>query len=286
MSDSFQILALGLPASGKTTFLAALWHAVTANDLSPQLRLSRAPDDRQYLMALENDWLACRQVERTLRTAEQYNVFLPVRSAMGQELTISFPDLAGETIEAQWANRTWSPAYATLAARADGLLVFVNPTKYREIVSIAHINELRESVAVRQTAAGAEAASPWRPEDTPTQVQLVEVLQFILDGPHRSARIAVILSAWDSVCDVPHAPSPMGWLEERAALLHQFLSTRLGIGSFRVFGVSAQGGTLPRDAARLQAYVQAAERIRVVSDTGESHDITDPLAWLAGVKRE
>lgn len=283
MSETRRVLAVGLPSSGKTTFLAALWHALRADEISPRLRLLRAPVDREYLMTLENEWLACEQVGRTLPTAEQYDIQIPVQFSDGQAVTLTFPDLAGETIEAQWVSRAWSSAYEAMSSEAEGLLVFVNPTRYTEALTIVDLNAVAEEASALSQDPHNQTQD-WRPETTPTQVQLVEVLQFIMERPNRVARVAVIVSAWDTIADgSPSVPTPAEWLRVRAALLHQFLYSCVGQDAVRVFGVSAQGGVLPRDAARLQDCVRAAEKVRVVTTEGQSHDITTPVAWVVGI---
>ena len=40
---------IGMPSSGKTTFLAALWHLITSGELDPSLTLERLEGDYYYL---------------------------------------------------------------------------------------------------------------------------------------------------------------------------------------------------------------------------------------------
>lgn len=63
-------------------------------------------------------------------------------------------------------------------------------------------------------------------------------------------------------------------------LLHQFIATCDTVrASF--FGVSAQGGELPRKADELAEVGQPSKRIRVVTADGETNDITMPIRSLS-----
>jgi hypothetical protein len=44
------ILICGLPASGKTTFIAALWYLLSNREISTALKLGSLPEERIYLV--------------------------------------------------------------------------------------------------------------------------------------------------------------------------------------------------------------------------------------------
>ena len=116
----------------------------------------------------------------------------------------------------------------------------------------------------------------------PTQVALVDLLQlfheFIQERPFR---IGIIISAWD-VIEEPIAPSD--WIRKYLPLLDQFLKSNSSRAMYRIYGVSAQGGKIPKDRDRLESHFKTSNRIQVVrDDENSSHDITEPVRWVVDV---
>jgi hypothetical protein len=274
---------MGLPASGKTTFIAALWHVVQANEITSALRLKRLDGDRTYLNQLRDAWLQCEPVPRTSQQGEKLVRMLLV-DANEQEHELFLPDISGETFRRQWADREWEASYDRLVNEADGAVLFVHPD-VSEPLSLSLVGQL--AAAVNGTTPGpatpSSSAQPtaWDPHDSPTQVQLVALLQVLLrKRPELRWPLAVVVSAWDEAAVL--GKSPERWCAERLPLLGQFLRAnheRLGV---RYYGVSAQGGRLPADAAKLKAMTLASKRIEVVTaDLPNSHDITLPIRQLS-----
>ena len=121
----FRQLLVGLPRTGKTTFLAALWHQVDTGEVKQALRLHKLHGDREYLNKIRDSWVGCREIERTRIGAEEtVRMWLaePGSSAVAE---IVFPDLSGETFRDQWAQRRWSRAFVDLLDEAIGSLIFI-----------------------------------------------------------------------------------------------------------------------------------------------------------------
>jgi len=190
-------LMLGFKASGKTTFLAALWHLLEAAESDTRLRLRTLQPDREYLNRIRNAWLAFDEVGRTSLRAPQ-QVTMEVEDAQTGEATdLSVPDLSGEMFSIQWAERRAPREYVEDVRESDGALVFVHAD------SVRRTQVLKGSDA--PTPAGepptASAAQDWSIESAATQVQLVEVLQFatrIREG-RRPFPLSIVISAWDQV---------------------------------------------------------------------------------------
>lgn len=151
-------------------------------------------------------------------------------------------------------------------------------------------------VAAQDAQAGALAApkkpTEFTPADTPRQVQIVDILDAFADNPIdlKPTRIAVVVSAWDLVAE---GTTPDAWLSQRMALLDQYLKTHADVFETRIYGVSAQGGRLPKrekpdeesDRAELLKEKVASRRIRIVGHGAGAHDLTHPIAWLSGLER-
>jgi len=286
-SKSQNHLIIGLPGTGKTTFLAALWHVVSSNEVEGALRLVRLEGNRKHLNAIRKAWLEFREVGRTNRSSEEI-VAMRLRFPNGPEAAqIIFPDMSGESFRRQWVKRKWSKDYSELVQEATGIVLFAHPRKVvppqrldpsiEEAVEILANDDVVDDVSDNQQDT---RISEWDPKNAPTQVQLVELLQFI-DKQRRDSNaipVAVIISAWDLA--VHDYESPDQWLLQRLPLLDQYLTTNAHRYPSRVYGVSAQGAPLDGDLTILQAHENQSERILIQGAGCISHDITCPVRWI------
>lgn len=281
---SFTALVVGLPAAGKTTFLAAFWYAITATDKRSSLKLSKLHPLRDYLNAIADAWLRCEPVPRTTLATEQI-VTIDVRSedTPGIQASISFPDHAGEKFVEQWAHREWSLEYGDLVGRSDGVLLFINPSTHVTPPTISQAMRLAANIGENRFEDEAGDVLLWDPRIAPADVQLVDLLQCILWYRHAiHTQVAVVISAWDLVTSL--GLTPHDWLARKSPLLWQFLQATIGAGSYEVFGVSGQGGDLQLDGERLLDTINPIDKIVVVGEAGESHDITEPVRWLLNAR--
>ena len=95
-TGQFSYLLMGLPATGKTTFLAALWYLVQDSEAKSTLMLDHVVGDVRHLNDIREHWLKCTPVPRTPTASELLlSMFLKERES-GQALTLHVPDLVGE----------------------------------------------------------------------------------------------------------------------------------------------------------------------------------------------
>lgn len=282
---SKSVVAMGLPASGKTTFLAALWHLLTNQKVKVRLSLvTLKAGEAAYLRAIASRWAQAKKQDRTFHSGNKV-VTLSLKLESGEEFDLRFPDIAGEAFAQVWEARECTAEVAE-ALRAGGVLLFIHVDKIRAPGWIA--DDAAQSQGMGIARGGAPV--PWRPEFSPTQVQLVDMLRCLqaqpLDvGPRR---LAVILSAWDKV--EMDEVSPEQFLKMHLPLLHQYLAHGLGAGwELRVFGVSAQGADYDdedsdptEDAERMRAIDVPSHRIKVAVGDATTHDLTEPVYWLMG----
>jgi hypothetical protein len=285
-SGVFPCLMLGLPGTGKTTFLAALWHAVEAGDVPNAIKVSKLEGDRTYLNSIRDKWLKCEILERTPMGSSEF-----ISMSLVDDLNVPIgefqvPDLSGELFNVIWRDRGWSPAIDNLARSCRGLLLFLNPLTLKEPAFIssaqAAVAEL-ETHAERGQSDPSETATEWNTDLACDQVKLVETLQFIFERHDIKAiklKAAAVISAWDTVKDKNPDKNPTEWLRERVPLLDQFLEANRERLSTEVWGVSAQGGTL-EERTHLLA-LKPSERPIVQSGTSINHDITLPLRKILG----
>lgn len=311
-------LIIGFPKSGKSTFIAALWALLTTPGAPTQLRLGRLDGDRTRLNNLRDRYLRCLPMKRTHASEEGW---VEIELLGGPSpTTLSLPDLSGESFESQWRDRTCDKQYSDAASAADGVILCLHSTAVREPTTIASLRALAAELAAvaAQPSSGETVSSappendrggtadglaettepgvdvdvaephrdgatrPWNPDRSPTQVQAIEILQFLTTAPlgPRRRRLAVVLSAWDLATA---GKSPDEWLADRFPLLEQYLSTNEDLFAVSVFGVSAQGGALTDDGnARLRSSTPD-KRIEVHrTGSAKSYDLTTIIRWTLG----
>ena len=289
-------LLIGLPSTGKTTFLAALWHVISSEEVDGSLHCEEYSDDIEYLERIRESWAECQQVSHTRTGSVKYAYFDLRDPATDRRTQLALPDVAGEIFEQQWGNRQWSNKFAEAADGASGILLFIHPEELGEPTLITEVHAPDFTGADGGTAPSGAAYRPqssdWDPRDAPTQVKLVDLLQF-LDAHLSCSRplgLAIIVSAWDLVEDTPSPDiSPKGWIEDRMPLLNQFIQSNPDIINTEVYGLSAQGGRLdePDSVESLARIMPPSERIRVRQGQKYlDHDITEPVKWLMQLDAE
>jgi hypothetical protein len=275
----------GLPSSGKTTYLAALWHLVTARDVPTALRFSSLRGgDVSHLNAIAARWRSARVQERTDVASNQF-VSMNLTNGSDQPVRLTFPDVSGEAFSRMWEDRECDPVI-TEVLRSSGVLLFVHADTIRSpqwIVDFAELNRLLGLTPLEGQKV------EWHPRFAPTQVMLIDLLQLLRSSPLDLGprRLGVMLSAWDKA-EGEHL-SPESFVAAKLPLLLQYLRHSPDSWTWRPFGVSAQGGDydpaqegappIPQ-AEALRALDRASTRIKLVSDGRESHDLTEPIAWL------
>ena len=286
-------LMIGMPRTGKSTFIAALYHVVESGQVSDSLQLVDLGEDRKYLVELRDQWLGCEEFDRT-KLGEEQVVTLKLRDIhSNQQVEVVLPDASGEDFRDQWEQRKSSKKIDDLARQADGVLLFVHPDTVKNTVRI-NKNKLVAAVLADEDDNPAKVEQPlpelekkipveWKPEFSPTQVKLVELLQFLMREPdiYPISRIVIVISAWDIVKDEFALPS--NWMATILPLLDQFLKSNSDRFPYKLFGLSAQGAPYCEDNKALHSKERQADRIEIISDVHAEyglHDISAPIKWL------
>ncbi len=297
--DSRSLLLVGLPDSGKTSFLAALWAVLEGELVEGSLKLHSVPTSSEYLTHIRSMWYRCVPPDHTPVGGLQ-SVELDLVSDEGVVLSVRIPDVSGETYREQFNTRKWPRELAELAEKSDGVTLLIHPDAATEPLPIAEANA--ELAKLDLPSFGAEQATEdedepkdedatdeeLHPESSeialfsrdavPPQVKMVDLLQTITFSFGKTPPVAVIISAWDLV--EGQGESPKKWLADAMPLLSQYLHCLGRSAAVRIFGVSAQGGHYPTSANELLE-VDVASRSRAVSQDGSTTgDITLPFRWL------
>jgi hypothetical protein len=279
---------MGLPETGKTTYIAALWHVVTSGEVTGSLVISDLQPDREHLNTITKVWRECKRVGRTLLGKDRA-VTLNLCSPNGADsLALTLPDSSGEAFKRAFEDRRWSPTVEELVGSTDKILFFVHPSG---MVQPERIDALEEIVTSASDAEDQGEESkvgppqsgvlPWDPKHASPQSKVVDLLQLVLKArPNQPTRIAIVISAWDLVAD--EGANPESWLSRRAPLLSQFLEAHKLLRPYQIYGVSAQGQDYESHTAELREIVRASDRLKVAVGNQTNRDLTLPIRWLVG----
>jgi hypothetical protein len=284
-----KLLFMGLPETGKTTFLAAFWYLVDNKRSGASMILEELHGDREYLNNIKEKWISFTRLERTRLVNEPVVSMKLVNNNEKKAIELFIPDLSGETYVNQWLKRGWTKKYQDLVIGSKGALLFIHPEKIIEPTRIDQanplVNEIVDENAIEGDAKSGIQEHPdtlveWDPRMAPTQVQLVELLQFIEDFPETTFpfKLAIIISAWD-LLDILGI-SPEEWVKKELPLLHQYLFTNKNIFPYKIFGVSAQGWPYKDNEVKVSACTEPADRIIIKCDGYNGKDLTKPVAWI------
>lgn len=294
MIDSNTLL-IGFPETGKSTYLAALYHYIMSSDPGRSLVQAKPSPDAEYLNKIHNKWLSFEIPGRTLQESKSNrNVTLYLKNPSGKQFTLNIPDIEGEVIKQQWELRSWGNDYKSLVKKANGLLFFIN------IKSVVNHILISDMLPALDAFLGTESIKEsdlldeknfdglkekWAHDKAPTQVRIVEILQFHLDLMYKSSPLPIgfILSAWDKQIENDDTLKPADWLSVNLPLLYQFLEANKDSIVYETIGISAQGGDYENKEATdlLRKMDEPAQRVKVaVGSQPINNDIALPINWI------
>lgn len=264
-------LIVGMPDSGKTTFIGALRTQLNVSGLGFKLSLARLSTSEAHVRKLEEKWLSCEQVDRTASGSDKWIELHLKDNSTGDLIDLLLPDSSGETFKQPAATGTCKHSLYEAMANCKSVALFTNADRGTDDQMIHEVIDIIEGEESEE--------QEFDPSAMPEEVNLVELLQVFNRSPQRAKRrkLAVLISAWDVI---EEDISPEDWLQKCRPMLYQFLSFNRDLWEARIYGVSAQGGKLPADKTKLQAVDEPALRVKVVDAAGEGNDLSAPLYWL------
>ncbi|BBO88033.1 hypothetical protein [Desulfosarcina ovata] len=133
-----RLFMFGLPETGKTTFLAALWHVVESPEIDGVWKLDELFEgSRDYIEKRRQEWISYKEMKRTKVDGNAIRMKLKGRD--GSFAQFEMPDLSGETFRQQFVERDLREGLAELYRKATGALLFINPNKVQDPFSIPSV---------------------------------------------------------------------------------------------------------------------------------------------------
>jgi len=296
------ISIIGLPASGKTTYIAALWALMINNSPHCSLSLhSLKEGNQEYLNKISEDWLSFVEVGRTMLAKNVGEVIMNLKNnATGKITTLNIPDFYGELFDAHFQDREWSETYHEQIQNSKELILFVDPYAQNNIARTImderqYMEEFSgmEDILTGKTVGKKkkEKATPppanpnvYKHVDTSNQVKLVEILQYLIYTfePETPYKIALVVSKWDKVIINHKNATPEELVKSNLPLLYQFLSCNRQALDVKYFGISAQGVDYENAKAVTEfASTVPEDRVEVFDGTTLTKDIATPITWLS-----
>lgn len=260
-------LIAGLPAAGKTTYIAALSYLLQNASLKQSLRMKEKPEDLSIINRIQQPWLRQCPVDRTSRGKVTDIELKLERISDNHTIEIHIPDIAGEDFSSILEKQ--SETINAWEEKPDSLIFLV-----KKIPPIA----LTESFSEDDTELIAEKKIPkftvQHIYEGAQNVLLIKELRRLFPWK----RIAIGLTSWDL-----HNSdgTPLCYLESECPFLFNFIQQYFP--DAYVFGLSAQGWEYNEDLDIDECEEKTIEgkRAFIIKPDGEkTFDITLPLDYL------
>ena len=262
-----RLCLVGLPSTGKTTYIAALWAYLTSGLPEGSYRVTEFPADPSYLNQIARAWATGSAMPRNSLGATDLIEFTIETPTSGQ-LTVVLPDLPGEVFR----NAILRPMIDDDTAKAVNgsgfLLLFINGETAQTYTAIGDFAHAESETTPRTDFAISDLDS-----DT-LNSELLHRLTYLMRDQGLPP-IAVVVSAWDAHHEVGVTPSD--WLSREQPMLSQLLDEIGRSTSVAVIGVSAQGANY-RDHPEITREL-AQTRPWGCDASGTKTDIVGPLVW-------
>lgn len=166
--------------------------------------------------------------------------------------------------------------------------------KYGFVINPPHPVEQSECISANNLAVSSPVETIETSLELPTQVVLVEWLQFlrgaftaVVGGAFRP-RVGVIVSAWDAAPIEQQPKGPAPYIRENFPMLYQFIEANDNQFDFQMFGLSIVGGDLTNDEQFKRTYLARPRESgfvyhSILGKLEKSADVTLPVAWALGL---
>lgn len=239
--SEIKFLIAGLPESGKTTFIGALWTLVRkANSKLPvslKAVKSDLPEQLDYLKKISQSWLKVEDIDRTSEDFPEDIVLKLVSQDSKSELILHFPDFKGESFRSIIA-KTQPRQLDDWCKKSDMLLYFMSDLStgifYDDFED--YQNDTQEN---KDKFKGGEQIEPR--QMTPAAQNML-ILRYLKEH-YLFKKVIICLTQWDKFVKYDSKEvkrkSPEEVLKQHAPVLYNFITFHYPHALF--CGISSQG---------------------------------------------
>lgn len=240
MTANNEVLIIGPPKSGKTTFLAQLYGRLL--DKKGKLKLVSAPENIDGIKRAYDRLTVGEETESTPAT-DNLEVKIPV-ILEGQEFVLHCKDYGGEQVRDLVALMEYDKTWIDRAKMNDRWILFIRPAEI----------EQRFDLSKKGYAEKGQKESNLSISGTSDQSQFIELVQVLLHARGTgmkdridTPRLLIVLTCWD---ELKTDLTPKEILQQKMPLFTQFILASWLPETFKIIGVSAQEFPLKTDEDR------------------------------------
>lgn len=261
---------IGMPSSGKTTYLASLCRLLLygGQETGWKLDVKDVPEGFERVQILIKNINSYKAVKRTYGL-ELNNVALSLYNQNQEWMQFVVPDSSGEIFRDLVYDRRIASNIMDHIVESDMLLFFINVNTmiWEERIKLGEksaIKQLNEEQGDKVTQSAEDIVEEYARDRENEQIKskeqvknkekeqkkynnqsaLVELLQIIIYLVPHSLNIRFVISAWDLVEKEfkQDKVTPKEYIKIKLPLLYQYLEFNSKLIDYEIWGVSAQGG--------------------------------------------
>lgn len=294
--SNINCLIAGLPQSGKSTYIGALWYIVQNSKPVIDLCLesgNNPPDNIQHLNALLDKWAKLQKMRTPNDVTD--NITMNLRRKLdGIEFSLAIPDFRGESIR-NIINGVPSEALLSWCEKSTSLLYLVNNINVSELYENMRVKdeELHNKATSQETTAIEEPTFDISQMITLSQDMII--LKYLSQNMNFK-KVIIGISAWDEIYTSENSVTPEEHMKENSPALYNLIKYRFK--DVKIIGISAQGDKYKykegQENSEIEEHKELVEefedmmvqktqdgkRAYVVMDKDPEYDITLPINYL------
>ncbi len=271
--ESRKCMIAGLPSSGKSTYIGALWYNLCNSNEKMLMRTSSLASDISLLEKLGELWEACDKIERNSteqNIVDDVEINLELKDS-SKTISLCVPDFWGEKFYniIDLANTREIEEWCE---GADSLFYMVHDVRHPILIDDDKLKKIT----------GAQEFLP--PMDTksmsPAALNIM-ILKYLFDHK-RFKRFVLAVTHWDEIVnDVAYPENPEEWLKSNSPALYNFV--KYYCPEVYIIGLSAQGCKYDQENFDKNAWIAKTldgKRAFLNDADGISYDLSKPLNFL------
>ena len=236
-----KILIAGLPDTGKSTFIGALWALV--NHYAEKVHLSmvasdtNVPDLIDKLDELSQAWMKVSYIPRSSKDiAENMQIELVASDDKSKMVTLDFPDFMGESFR-KVISQNHPKEIDSWCENADSLLFFIG-----DFSCGAFYDDIKGFEEGKDEDKSKFNQKDLRPDLMTPAAQNMLILRYLKEHSHFK-HVTICITQWDKYVKVhaksPRFKSPEEFLGKNSPALYNFI--KYHFSDVRFYGLSSQG---------------------------------------------